>query len=322
MVAARLVRDVGAFGEVCSRVSSLKPTDAFWDVFDDLTSALPDGAVARWETDRDAYIDAAERLACAEARVKTKMAAVAQVGLATITSCWRLRIEPDVLVFDEAGTVCTEELLRFASKRLKCIVVFGDENQIGPYSPYGTEPRSLMADAAVAKVCLERQYRIPRSVATVLNELVYAGKYVGGTDRGGVTFVDTPAGDDGYMNREQVRRVMRDVRGWVARHPNETAIIVTPYNAQLRVFRDALEGLDVRASTITGAQGYEAHTVFLSLVKSWPTPFLDYRSINVAITRATVDTFVYTHVSTTRRWAHHARQRDSLTAKIFRRLMK
>ena len=252
---------------------------------------------------------------------------VRQIGMSTVTSSSKLNIRPDILVIDEAGTMLTEDILRFCPYRLKAIIVLGDSNQIGPYAPLNDDVRSLMSDASISQICLSEQYRIPQRVASVLNTLVYQGQYrtVHGYGFGkGIRFINSDHEKTSrYSNEHQVSMIVNDVKIWLQKHPKQNGIILTPYREQLRalssavdqdsIIKDARNRGFIRICTINGAQGYEAHTVWFSLVNPWPTRFLTSNLLVVAITRATCDTNIYTTKSITRKWA---KQTDTTAAKI------
>jgi ATP-dependent RNA/DNA helicase IGHMBP2 len=66
--------------------------------------------------------------------------------------------------------------------------------------------------------------------------------------------------------------------------------IITPYNAQVNLIKQLLEGETVEISTVDGFQGREKECIIISMVRSNPLKVVgflaDERRMNVAITRA------------------------------------
>jgi superfamily I DNA and/or RNA helicase len=93
-----------------------------------------------------------------------------------------------------------------------------------------------------------------------------------------------------------VRGTIRDVKGATRALEQSDAIVVTPYNAQVRCIRRVLDerGLtDVEVGTVDKFQGREAYVVFYATAASSPEDaskgvgfVFDRQRFNVAISRA------------------------------------
>lgn len=120
----------------------------------------------------------------------------------------RLQISRDsgketIVVFDEAGCIPSYELLGLSrmNRSIKALICVGDKHQLPPYAPNSMSNKrnpfnrrraadqeqrveSLLDVSALeedgdngGKVTLNTQYRVPRDIATVLNQRIYNGKY-------------------------------------------------------------------------------------------------------------------------------------------------
>jgi hypothetical protein len=103
-----------------------------------------------------------------------------------------------IVVLDEAGCIPDFELLGLSriSDNIVCIVAVGDKHQLPPYDPCrGRLSKSkrqgnqsdgqksvldwsgLDKPSQKVKIALTSQYRVPRDIASILNECVYSGGY-------------------------------------------------------------------------------------------------------------------------------------------------
>ena len=120
----------------------------------------------------------------------------------------RLQISRDsgketIVVFDEAGCIPSYELLGLSrlNRSIKALICVGDKHQLPPYAPSSMNKKrnpfnrwraadqeqrveSLLDVSALeedgdsgGKVILNTQYRVPRDIATILNQRIYNGKY-------------------------------------------------------------------------------------------------------------------------------------------------
>ncbi len=164
----------------------------------------------------------------------------------------------------------------------------------------------LVARVAPYVGTLRRQYRMAAAISRVPRELFYFDEALhdGNPEHaaaGGVRLVQVDApSEQGERNASEVAEVTRIVRTALelARRTGSkaTLMVITPYCAQERAIRDALEPLaregdadllDVEIATLDRCQGREADYVVVSLVRSRATPFLDMpKRWNVALTRA------------------------------------
>src|SRR5262249_2549497 len=96
-------------------------------------------------------------------------------------------------------------------------------------------------------------------------------------------------GDPSTRNPGQAERTAAEVRRLLGRGvgPEDVAVI-TPYDAQARLLRSLLPGIEV--GTVDGFQGREKEAIVVDLVRSNPDGALgflaDRRRLNVALTRA------------------------------------
>lgn len=144
---------------------------------------------------------------------------------------------------------------------------------------------------------LQKQYRMHASLSRVPRALFYFERALfdgRGAESGcRVRLVQVDAdGDDGEANpreAEAIVSLIQRARGGASAKARPTGILViTPYRAQESLLREALASEpDVEVCTLDRCQGREADYVFISLVRSRATPFLDMpKRWNVALTRA------------------------------------
>ncbi len=193
-----------------------------------------------------------------------------------------------------------------------------------------TEPLAELRAAVEPFVgVLRRQYRMLPSLSQVPRELFYFGEALeDGAQRPnagcriGLMQVD---GDGGYgetnqAEAEAICQVLRRIDHAAARgqEPPQRILVITPYRAQERLIAEAvnkaqleqgLQHVEVEVCTLDRCQGREAEFVFISLVRSRATAFLDApKRWNVALTRARSGLFIFGDVDAYLREAGNARR--------------
>jgi predicted DNA helicase len=214
--------------------------------------------------------------------------------------------------------------------RARRAVLAGDHRQLPPTIQSEAAARGglartlferLMESAAGASIgrMLTVQYRMHERIQAWPSQCFYGGKVVAApsvrshllTDLPGVVasewtseplcFVDTAGcghdesvGDDdgSKSNAGEAGLVVRIVMALrEANVPGEQIAVLTPYNAQVQLLRERLQGEpEVEIGTVDGLQGREKEAVVVSLVRSNEAGAIGFlaelRRLNVALTRA------------------------------------
>lgn len=175
---------------------------------------------------------------------------------------------------------------------------------------------------------LKRQYRMHSTLSAVPRELFYFGEALhdGVKDkepgcRVQLVQVDPP-GTEAEWNGHEITTICNFVRelgqttAVQGRPPG--IMIITPYREQERRLNGALDGLwaegaldtlEVEVCTLDRCQGREAEYVFISLVRSRATPFMDLpKRWNVALTRAMQGLFIVGNIESYLAEASNARR--------------
>ena len=154
---------------------------------------------------------------------------------------------------------------------------------------------------------LKKQYRMHGSLSKVPRELFYFGEALhdGMSDKLGCCRVDLVQVDGradvgGESNTEECEKIcellaLLNANG-EAQKKKPSIMLITPYRSQRALLakrigelrrQGAIDKLDVDAFTLDSCQGREAEYVFVSLVRSKASAFLDApKRWNVALTRA------------------------------------
>jgi AAA domain/RNase_H superfamily len=234
----------------------------------------------------------------------------------------------DVLFIDEAGQMCLGDVLAVSQAATSCVLL-GDPQQLdqpqrGVHAPGadGSAFRHLLGDRATILpeqgLFLSETQRLHPDVCEFTSELFYEGRLLpaagnekqrlnakGQLSGTGLRFV--AVNHDGNQNEssEEVLEVVRLVNGvlagegtWTNREGKvlkltlDDILIVTPYNAQVLVLRDALPR-GAHVGTVDKFQGQEAPVIFYSMATSTVADaprgmeFLySPNRLNVAISRA------------------------------------
>lgn len=173
---------------------------------------------------------------------------------------------------------------------------------------------------------LKKQYRMHHSLSRVPRELFYFhealhdGKQEGPNECR-IHLVQVPDGPHagGEENRHECDKIcgfLELLNGEVPAHDrNPEIMIITPYRKQEAMLTDAIQELRGRIDrlavdvyTLDRCQGREAEYVFISLVRSRATLFLDApKRWNVALTRAKLGLFIVGNIDAYLREARNAR---------------
>ncbi|GMH97612.1 hypothetical protein TrST_g10670 [Triparma strigata] len=224
------------------------------------------------------------------------------------------KVEADLMIVDEAGTVREESMPLLLKPNPSYLVLIGDPLQLPPFSRMSSEvsPVSYMercyrydareeevATAACSYTMLIEQYRMPRELGEIVSKLFYGGKLITPESillgENNVIWVKSYAheGKSGtsFENKREVAHVKKAVESVKKKNPKKTTIkVITFYKAQLEALEKALKGFpDVEVCTVDSAQGSEADIVIISCVRSGGKHigFLSTKCrLNVAISRA------------------------------------
>ncbi len=240
----------------------------------------------------------------------------------------------DLLVIDEAGQFSLASTIAVAAGA-KNLLLLGDPQQL-PQVSQGAHPEPVDTSAlgwvmdgdAVVRpeygYFLERSWRMHPFVAAPVSRLAYAGQLASapGAERRAVEGIDpglhvVPLRHRGNATQSpeeaaEVVRIVRDLVGRAFTDCDEPAtvrpmaqsdiIVVTPYNAQRQLVRDALAAAgfpDVPVGTVDNFQGKEAVVSITSLAASsgrdaprGPEFLLLQNRLNVAISRAQVAAYL------------------------------
>ncbi|MDP3275651.1 MAG: AAA domain-containing protein [Deltaproteobacteria bacterium] len=266
----------------------------------------------------------AQQAILADARVIASTAAGADVRVLE-------NMRFDRVVLDEA-TQAPDPIALVALLRAPAVVLAGDPHQLPP-TVVGDEAiamglattlfeRLAASEHGQAAVTLLRvQHRMHEALMAFPNAQTYKGQLIAADDVakalltdldgigedpervGPLVLLDTVGrgwdemvvGDDpSKQNPGNAERVANEVRRLLSRGVAPTDIgVITPYNAQVRLLRDALSDLlerGLEVSTVDGFQGREKLVIVVDTVRSnedGDLGFLrDVRRMNVAITRA------------------------------------
>ncbi len=191
-----------------------------------------------------------------------------------------------------------------------------------PSDVFDVSPLKELAGLPPVAVCdavhpfvgvLKKQYRMHASISRIPRELFYFDEALyddKAVSSSGcyVEFVQVSEGGEASSEKnrnecERICRMLKDLNTNEAVKELKSGImVITPYRAQQKLLADTiddlrqqghLDRLDVEALTLDSCQGREAECVFISLVRSRVTPFLDMpKRWNVALTRAKLGLFI------------------------------
>jgi predicted RecB family nuclease len=202
----------------------------------------------------------------------------------------------DTLIVDEAGQVALADVIA-VGHAARNLVLLGDPNQL-PQVSQGAMPDEakasvlghLLGDETTVPpdrgVFLERTWRLRPELTAFTSEAYYAGRLEceGSCARrsveagNGLVFRAVEHAANGQLSREEAQVVAEAIEALLGTgHTDETGaarplgvedvLVVTPYNAQVRMLRQAVpEG--VRVGTVDKFQGQEAPVVLVSLASS------------------------------------------------------
>ena len=194
-------------------------------------------------------------LIAAKARIEMEMLSNPRVLMATIGSSHKLPVKADaienirenldtldfngeyqrkrtVVIFDEAGCIPIYEFLGLSrlGRDIDCLVCVGDKNQLPPYDPTtgkgrpaSSEGMKSLLDASglsinCGKIKLTTQYRVPRDIASLLNDRIYKGDYKTAPECGaplqGFHLIHVPASgyDKKYENKNESEQCFKLVQ--------------------------------------------------------------------------------------------------------------
>ncbi len=203
----------------------------------------------------------------------------------------------DVLVIDEAGQLSLADALA-AGTSARSLVLLGDPQQLAHVSQ-GTHPggtgasvlqHALAGDVTVREdrgLLLEETWRMHPAVCRFISEEIYDGRLRWrpacgrqATSSGtGIRYVPVEHRGNSSSSREEAQAVARTIgellaggtwttaEGEVRLLRPEDVMVVTPYNAQVRVLRHALPA-GVPVGTVDRFQGQEAPVVLFSMATS------------------------------------------------------
>ena len=235
----------------------------------------------------------------------------------------------DVLFVDEAGQMSLANVLA-ASQAAKSVVLLGDPQQL-EQPQQGTHPEGADSSAlehilgqhktipADRGIFLPETWRLAPSICAFTSEVFYEGRLharagldrqvlVGTAPFEGAGLWVAPVSHEGNQNSsieevDLIARIVDDLlrpgARWIdgvgAEHPMTAheILVVAPYNSQVALLSERLDGRGVRAGTVDRFQGQEAPVVIYSMATSTPEDaprgmeFLySLNRLNVATSRA------------------------------------
>jgi uncharacterized protein len=236
----------------------------------------------------------------------------------------------DYLFIDEAGQVALPHAVAVMTSA-KSTILLGDPLQLAQVS-HTAHPgdlgasvlehvldRDLRPVAPDRGVLLTNSYRMHPDVCAFISELLYEGRLRSAPDREhqhvaspglsgtGLRYLPVEHAGNAQRSDEEAERIVHEIglllQGTVRDHRGESRplkpadiIVVTPYNAQVRLVRRALDAAGfggVEAGTVDKFQGREAFVVFFSTAASSGEEaprgigfIFDRQRFNVAISRA------------------------------------
>ncbi|WP_256840726.1 TM0106 family RecB-like putative nuclease [Ornithinimicrobium cryptoxanthini] len=233
----------------------------------------------------------------------------------------------DVLVIDEAGQFALANALAVAQAATRGIVLLGDPQQL-PQVTQGTHPydagRSTLEhliggqDTITADrgIFLDRTYRMHPEITRFVSDLSYASRLesVDGLERqqidapgdltgSGLRWVPVEHAGGSSQSPEEAEAVaglIQDLLAgtWTDREGRvepiglDDVLVVTPYNAQVKLLRERLPA-GARVGTVDKFQGQQAPVVIFSMASSSAQDaprgvgfLLDSHRLNVAVSRA------------------------------------
>lgn len=234
---------------------------------------------------------------------------------------------------DDSAGLERDEIVRSVAERfaVNAISVYDWLTGI-PTGSFDTAPLREIASLAAPSVeevvrpyvgRLKRQYRMHSSLSRVPRELFYFGEALhdGAKDSGGcrVRFLQVearaPEGEVNECEAEAICGVLVKLNADEATQGRAPGImIITPYRGQEALLRESIGALHiphlkVEICTLDRCQGREAEYVFVSVVRSRSTAFLDMpKRWNVALTRAREGLFL---VGNIKAYLHEARRARS-----------
>ncbi|UJR82528.1 AAA domain-containing protein [Sandaracinus amylolyticus] len=285
---------------------------------------------AAWTEVRQLMRDAREYLKDAQRTILSRARVIA--ATAAGADAWLLENEAfDRVVLDEA-TQAPDPIALVALLRAPKATLAGDPHQLPPTviarealelglgTTFFERLAAAQHDARVVTT-LRVQHRMHEALMAFPNEATYGGVLIAAEDvrtarleelpgiepdasrEGPFVLIDTAgrgweevreADDPSTRNPGNAERIAEEVRRLVARGVSPSDVgVITPYHAQVRLLRDALEpelaaGLEI--ATVDSFQGREKLAIVVDLVRSNDEAQLgfleDVRRTNVAITRA------------------------------------
>jgi uncharacterized protein len=202
----------------------------------------------------------------------------------------------DTLIVDEAGQVALADVVA-VGHAARNVVLLGDPNQL-PQVSQGAMPEE--AKASVLQhllgeettvppergIFLERTWRLRPELTAFTSEAYYEGRLVCEEScarrsvavGNGLVYRPVEHAANGQLSREEAAEVARaihellgteytDEHGATRPLGLDDVLVVTPYNAQVRILRQAVPE-EVRVGTVDKFQGQEAPVVIVSLASS------------------------------------------------------
>ena len=161
--------------------------------------------------------------------------------------------------------------------------------------PLAERLRDVQAAVSPYVGTLKLQYRMHGSLSRVPRGLFYFDEALldglPSTSGCRVQLVQVKAAPDSGESNRREGEAIREILDEAAKKGAGSVMVITPYRKQEALLRECLvgagEGLDVEVCTLDRCQGREADYVFVSLVRSRATHFMDDpKRWNVALTRA------------------------------------
>lgn len=260
-----------------------------------------------------------------------KLARSRKVLFSTLNSSAKYRLTVSAVIFDEAGqSKISETRIPFKHNPPKMLLV-GDPLQLPP-TVKSERIKSISGDRSLLDILITSQkrdhhffsdgYRMDPLINTWVSHTVYNNRltasYLPDVPIDGikaslqrppymvidVSGVEKKA-EQSYINKQEAAAVVGSIRLLLSDATVSSIAVITPYQGQVEVLKTQLSQLDdprIQIGTVDGFQGSEADVVLVSMVRANNQQSVgfanDPRRLNVALTRAKRNLFVFINTDT------------------------
>lgn len=193
----------------------------------------------------------------------------------------------ETIILDEAGSVKETEMLPILRLNPRNIIMIGDPKQLSAFCDLHISeekrrcltisPLERLIDCGKCHSMLSVQYRMTNAMCNIVSNLFYnqllisdESKNVDSSDS--VVWIDSKGDEEldvkleSYYNRDESQLILK----LCEKHMGEEIMIITSYNAQLKLIQNLLgdNNPNILVRTIDASQGSESDIIILSLVRS------------------------------------------------------